>query len=108
MPCIRAEAEISYYFLDHMMLEMDGIETLHEIQKLAEQTDFPNKDTPVIVLTANAVAGAREMYLAEGFVNFLTKPIDSELIEQIICRYFPEELIQAADVLDDGELLELP
>lgn len=65
-------------FMDHMMPEMDGIETFHEIQKLAEQTDFPNKDTPVIVLTANAVAGVREMYLAEGFANFLTKPIDSK------------------------------
>lgn len=93
-------------FMDHMMPEMDGIETLHEIQKLAEQTDFPNKDTPVIVLTANAVAGAREMYLAEGFANFLTKPIDSELIEQIICRYLPEELIQAAEEADDDSEAE--
>ena len=44
-------------FMDHMMPEMDGIETLHEIQKM---TDHPNQETPVIVLTANAVAGARE------------------------------------------------
>lgn len=93
-------------FMDHMMPEMDGIETLHEIQKLGEQTNFPNKDTPVIVLTANAVAGAREMYFAEGFVNFLTKPIDSELIEQTICRYLPEELIQAVEEADDDSEVE--
>ncbi len=56
-------------FMDHMMPEMDGIETLHEIQKLA---DIPNRDTLVIALTANALSGAREGYLKEGFADFLT------------------------------------
>lgn len=84
-------------FMDHMMPEMDGIETLHEIKMLAKRMDFPNKDTPVIALTANAVAGAREMYLTEGFEDFLTKPIDAELMEQTICKYFPKELIQTVE-----------
>ena len=48
-------------FMDHMMPEMDGIETLHEIKKLAKNKEFLNKDTPVIALTANTVAGAKEM-----------------------------------------------
>ncbi|MCM1184985.1 MAG: response regulator [Lachnoclostridium sp.] len=78
-------------FMDHMMPEMDGIETLHEIRKLS---DFPNEDTPVIVLTANALSGAREAYLQEGFVDFLTKPIDGDLLEQTIAKYLPPELIQ--------------
>lgn len=78
-------------FMDHMMPEMDGIETLHEIQKLQ---DFPNRETPVIVLTANAVAGAREAYLQEGFADFLTKPIDSELLEQAVQTYLPKDLIK--------------
>ncbi|MCM1325876.1 MAG: response regulator [Bacteroidales bacterium] len=78
-------------FMDHMMPEMDGIETLHEIRKLS---DFPNEDTPVIVLTANALSGAREVYLQEGFVDFLTKPIDGDLLEQTIAKYLPPELIQ--------------
>ncbi len=81
-------------FMDHMMPEMDGIETLHQIEKLAERTDFPNKGTPVIALTANAVAGVREMYLAQGFAEFLTKPVNAELLEHTICKYLPEELIQ--------------
>ncbi len=78
-------------FMDHMMPEMDGIETLHEIQKLE---DFPNRETPVIVLTANAVAGAREAYLKEGFVDFLTKPIDADVLEQTVEAYLPKELVR--------------
>ena len=77
-------------FMDHMMPEMDGIETLHAMNRLA---DHKNKNTPVIALTANAVAGAREQYLSEGFQDFLTKPIDAELLEQTICAYLPQELI---------------
>ena len=84
-------------FMDHMMPEMDGIETLHRMNELAEHK---NKDTPVIVLTANAVAGAKEQYLAEGFCDFLTKPIDAELMEQAICKYLPQELILSGS--DDG------
>ncbi len=78
-------------FMDHMMPEMDGIETLHAIQNLS---DFPNENTPIIVLTANALSGARETYLKEGFVDFLTKPIDSGLLEQTVAMYLPENLIQ--------------
>lgn len=78
-------------FMDHMMPEMDGIETLHEMQKLK---DCPNRKTPVIVLTANAVAGAREAYLKEGFADFLTKPIDGDVLEQTIESYLPKELVK--------------
>ena len=89
-------------FMDHMMPEMDGIETLHEIKQLAMHTDFPNKDTPVIALTANAVAGAREMYLAKGFEEFLTKPVNAELLEHTICKYLPKELVQTVEEADSG------
>lgn len=78
-------------FMDHMMPEMDGIETLHEIQKM---TDHPNEETPVIVLTANAVAGAREGYLKEGFADFLTKPIDGDVLEQTVKNYLPKDLVK--------------
>ena len=84
-------------FMDHMMPEMDGVETLHEIQKLA---DFPNEKTPVIALTANALSGAREYYLKEGFADFLTKPIDADLLEQIIVSYLPAELVQIKEITD--------
>ena len=78
-------------FMDHMMPEMDGIETFHEIRKLS---GCPNENTPVIVLTANALSGAREAYLQEGFADFLTKPVDGDLLEQTVAAYLPKELIQ--------------
>ena len=84
-------------FMDRMMPEMDGIETLHKMNEIAEHK---NNETPVIELTANAVAGAREQYLSEGFCDFLTKPIDAELMEQTICEYLPQELILSGS--DDG------
>ncbi len=87
-------------FMDHMMPEMDGIETLHEMKKMSEHK---NKDTPVIALTANAVAGAREQYLSEGFSDFLTKPIDAEFMERMICEYLPQELILSGED-DVGEV----
>ena len=101
--CLELVKKEPYHiiFMDHMMPEMDGIETLHEIQKM---TDFPNQDTPVIVLTANALSGAREGYLREGFVDFLTKPIDGDLLEQTTAKYLPSDLIKDAD--SDGQETE--
>ena len=75
-------------FMDHMMPGMDGIETLHHIR---ERREDGNKNTPVIALTANAVTGAREMYLSEGFDDFLTKPIVPEKLEDLILSIIPEE-----------------
>ncbi len=90
--CLELVQKERYHiiFMDHMMPEMDGIETLHEIRKLS---DSPNIDTPVIVLTANALSGAREGYLKEGFADFLTKPIDGDLLEQTAEKYLPKELV---------------
>ncbi|MDD6482065.1 MAG: response regulator [Lachnospiraceae bacterium] len=78
-------------FLDHMMPDMDGIETLHELKKL-ENSQCQN--TPVIALTANAITGAKEMYLAEGFDAFLSKPINPEKLEQMILLMLPRELLK--------------
>lgn len=77
-------------FLDHMMPEMDGIETLH---RMKEMTDNACVDTPVIALTANAITGAKEMYLAEGFNGFLPKPINPEKLEQLILKLLPRDLL---------------
>ncbi len=94
--CLRLVQENRYdlIFLDHMMPEMDGVETLHHMKGLL---DYPCKDTPVVVLTANAVAGAREQYLAEGFDDFLSKPIVPDKLENMIRKMLPKELLQAAD-----------
>ena len=77
--------------LDHMMPEMDGIETLHHMQQMEEY----QKNKPIVIaLTANAIVGAREEYLREGFTDYLSKPIDSAQLEEMIHRYLPDELIK--------------
>lgn len=58
-----AQEYFDMILLDHMMPELDGIETLHRMRSMG---DIPCKDMPVIILTANAVTGAREEYLEEG------------------------------------------
>lgn len=70
-------AKYDLIFMDHLMPEMDGIETFHKIQSMP---DCPNKETPVIILTANALVNAKEMYLNEGFNGYLTKPIERNIL----------------------------
>lgn len=82
--------EYDMIFLDIMMPEMDGVETLHAIRDGVNKT---TADTPIIALTANALAGAKEEYLAEGFNDYLSKPIAVQLLEEIILRYLPKEKI---------------
>lgn len=71
-------------FMDHMMPDMDGVETFHKIRS---QENGCNRDTPVIVLTANAVKGAKEEYSRLGFDDFLTKPIQPDILERKILSY---------------------
>ena len=99
---LARENKYDIIFLDHMMPEKDGIETLHEMQSW---DDYPNKDTKKVCLTANAISGAREQYLAAGFDDYLTKPIDSTKLEEMLLEYLPEEKIHAPvndiDIGDD-------
>ncbi len=83
-------------FLDHMMPEMDGIETYREIRRMwrnGEEIMTP-QGTPFLVLTANAVAGAKEMYLKEGFHDYISKPVDAVYLEQMLRKYLPAEYIE--------------
>lgn len=73
-----------------MMPDMDGIETLHAMKQRKSPV---NADTPVIMLTANAIEGMREMYLDEGFADYLSKPIQIDELKDIIRKYLPDELI---------------
>ena len=76
--------------LDHMMPDPDGMETLKLIKN---EADSLNKDTKVIVLTANAVSGSREMYMAAGFTDYLVKPMDSKKLIRTVKKYLPEEKV---------------
>ncbi len=75
--------------MDHMMPGMDGIETLH---LLKDQNILPH-DTVVLMMTANAVVGAKERYLAEGFTDYISKPIELEKMEHQLKKYLPGEII---------------
>lgn len=96
-------------FLDHMMPEMDGIETL---KKLKLMDNNINKDTPIIVLTANAISGAKEMYLNSGFNNYLSKPINSKDLDNMILKYLPRNLVVKNNledtVEDNNSLISIP
>ncbi|WP_173442878.1 response regulator [Selenomonas ruminantium] len=78
---------------------LDGIETLQRLQKLNQQENALNTHTPVVALTANAVSGAREEYIAAGFDDYLTKPIDSHKLEDLLRSMLPQEKVRAAGVL---------
>lgn len=86
-------------FLDHQMPEPDGIETLHRMRALPQNI---NKNTPVIALTANAVSGAREEYIASGFDDYLTKPIDTVALERMLIHYLPDDKVVLSSDADNG------
>ena len=86
-------------FLDHRMPEMDGVETLH---KMRERQDDINQETPVIMLTANVVAGAKENYLREGFTDYLTKPIRQSDLKQMLLDYLPLHKVKKEEVIDSN------
>lgn len=90
--CLELIKRKTYHLIcmDHMMPVMDGVQTLHAIRALEGN---PSRDIPVIALTANAVAGAREMYLKEGFQDYLTKPIDADKLENMLIEYLPSNVV---------------
>ncbi|MCR5791699.1 MAG: response regulator [Lachnospiraceae bacterium] len=88
-------------FLDHMMPGMDGIETLSKIRE-----NYPN--LPVYALTANSTMG-EEFYTSKGFDGYLTKPVESELLEKTIMKHLPKEMMEQPtreDIVE--EIQELP
>lgn len=95
--CLALIEKNAYHiiFMDHQMPEMDGVETLKRIRELQNN---PSKDAVIIILTANAVSGAREMFLQEGFRDFLSKPIIAVQLEKMIQKYLPKELLLKNDL----------
>ena len=85
------ERHFDLIFLDHMMPNMDGIETLN-ISKTLENNKC--MDVPVIALTANAIVGAKEMYIEAGFDDYLSKPVKSEALMDIIEKYISKDKIK--------------
>ena len=86
---MAARERYDVIFIDHMMPEMDGIETLHELRKLPGM-----EGAPCVALTANAISGAREMYLEAGFSDYLSKPVDGPKLEALLQDYLPPEKVK--------------
>ena len=75
--------------MDQRMPGMDGTEVLHRLRAMAS----PNDRTPVVCMTADAVIGARERYVAEGFTDYLPKPVTGEVLERTLLKYLPPEKV---------------
>ena len=88
--CIEAvkSEHFDIILLDHMMPELDGVDTL----KILRDEHYCD-DTPVIVLTANADVDAKSAYLSAGFADYLSKPLNPAMLEQMIMDYLPKEKI---------------
>lgn len=86
--------------MDQRMPQMDGTQTLNHIRS---QEGGANIDTPVICLTADAVSGARNKYLEEGFTDYLSKPVESATLEAALIKYLPGEkiIVQSASEIDN-------
>ncbi len=97
------EKQYDLIFLDHMMPEMDGIETL---QRMREQEEGLNRDTYVIALTANAISGAKEIYLSAGFQNYLSKPIEPVKLEELLDRVLPDKLKEYMDQPEEESVVD--
>lgn len=84
---LMKEQHYDLIFMDQMMPDMDGIATFEEMKRMNHQ----NKTTPVIAMTANAVKGAKEMYLQQGFVDYISKPIFEEKMWKILERFLADK-----------------
>ena len=92
-------------FLDHRMPGMDGMETLGELRRV-----YPGKvkDTPIISLTANAVFGAKEEYLAAGFSDYLSKPVMPDALDETLLKHLPANKLIFTSADEDEEDTPLP
>lgn len=81
---ITKDKKYDLIFMDHMMPEMNGIDAMVAIK---EQENGANTETPIIMLTANALGGMREQYLALGFADYLSKPIRPDRLEEMLKRF---------------------
>ncbi|MBO5293325.1 MAG: DegV family protein [Lachnospiraceae bacterium] len=91
--CLEMTKTKAYHviFMDHMMPEMDGEETL---RLLKQQENGHCQDVPVVALTANVMNGAEKIYRDKGFAGYLAKPISGALLEATLLKYIPRELIE--------------
>ncbi len=94
---ILGSKDFDIVFMDHMMPEMDGVEATKILRDKPEEY---YKTLPIIALTANAVSGAREMYLSNGFNGFITKPIELSALERVLKHNLPEDKLEKPEIIE--------
>lgn len=92
------ETHFDLIFMDHMMPQMDGVETTRIIRRLHPECN----NTPIIALTANAVSGMKEMFLNEGMNDFIAKPIEVKVLMSKIRQWLPPEKVQKVGAKTEG------
>lgn len=85
------EKDYDVIFMDHMMPEMDGVEAMKQLRTMGSEM---GKECAIVALTANAVSGAREMFISEGFDGFIAKPIEITEYERVMKRVLPPALVK--------------
>ncbi len=103
---IEAIHKVKYdlIFMDHMMPEVDGIEATHIIRRLVPSYN----DIPIIALTANAIGGAKQMFIKEGMNDFCAKPIEMKDILSILKKWLPKEKILPFTDISGGSVQDIP
>ncbi len=92
-------------FMDYMMPGMDGVQTLEEMRRMEGNL---SSGAAVIVLTANAVAGAKEFYEEAGFDGYLSKPVSPAKLEAEMFAHLPAEIVVNAENQAQEEKTEMP
>jgi signal transduction histidine kinase/CheY-like chemotaxis protein len=108
---VSEKREYDIVFMDHMMPGMDGIETTTAIrtwEKDQQKNGVMRNRTPIIALTANAVVGMREMFIENGFNDFISKPIDVSKMNEILDHWIPEEKKEKETESVNGDLSLTP
>lgn len=88
-----SEHRYDIIFMDHMMPELDGVETTHIIRRFHPEYN----DVPIIALTANAMSGTREVFLEEGMNDFIAKPVELKTLVSKVAQWLPQEKIVQTD-----------
>jgi CheY-like chemotaxis protein len=89
-------------FMDHRMPDMDGVETTHRIRAMGDEDPY-YRDVPIIALTADAVSGIKEMFLKNGFNDFLSKPIDTIKLDSVLEKWIPREKQRGSVIINRKE-----
>ncbi|MDR2542596.1 MAG: response regulator [Treponema sp.] len=94
---VTSNNEYDIVFMDHMMPIMDGVETTANIrawENEPSQKEANKKQTTIVALTANAVSGVKELFLSSGFNGYLSKPINTHELDEVLKQWIPADKIQ--------------